>query len=228
MQVHKLHSWDVTADEAIALQKRLAGRVDTDTPLPPGWDLIAGADVSYNRDDPTTFASVVVWRRSTGEVVEAVGAVGESHFPYVPGLLSFREAPTVLAAFARLPTRPDVVMCDGQGIAHPRRLGIASHIGLWLELPTLGCAKSLLCGRYAEPGPEPGDTSPLTHRGEVIGTVLRTKKNVTPVFVSPGHRIDQGSAVAVVRACGRKYRLPEPTRLAHLRVNELRRGRTPE
>jgi deoxyribonuclease V len=228
MQVHQLHPWDMPADEAIALQKQLAGRVDTATPLPADWDLVAGADVSFNRDDPTIYASVLVWRRSTGEVVEGRDAVGVSHFPYVPGLLSFREAPTVLAAFARLQTRPDVVMCDGQGIAHPRRLGIASHVGLWLELPTLGCAKSLLCGRYAEPGPDPGATSPLTYRGEVIGTVLRTKKNVTPVFVSPGHRIDHASAVAVVRASCRKYRLPEPTRLAHLRVNELRRGRTAE
>src|SRR5437764_7525053 len=180
MQVHKLHPWDVTADKAIALQKQLAGRVDTATPLPADWDLVAGADVSFNRDDPTIYASVLVWRRSTGEVVEGRDAVGESHFPYVPGLLSFREAPTVLAAFARLQTRPDVVMCDGQGIAHPRRLGIASHIGLWLEFPTIGCAKSLLAGKYKPPESAAGSMSPLMIGEEQVGYVARTKNKVNP------------------------------------------------
>jgi deoxyribonuclease V len=158
-----------------------------------------------------------------GTIVERQSAVTETHFRYVPGLLSFREAPALLEAFAKVESEPDVVMLDGQGIAHPRRMGIASHIGLWLDRPCVGCAKSKLYGRYVEPAPEAGSTSPLVAGRDEIGQAVRTKNRVNPVYVSPGHRIDMAGAVRSVLASVRKYRLPEPTRLAHLFVNEERR-----
>lgn len=222
MEIPKLHRWDVSAAEAVAIQRDLAGQVDVTVPL-TDFELVAGADVSYNRFSDVLFASVLVWRRSDAKVIESHAAVRETHFPYVPGLLSFREAPALLDAFARLDTIPDVVMIDGQGIAHPRRLGIASHVGLWLGLPCVGCAKSRLTGRFEEPDRTAGSTSPLHDRGEIIGTVVRSKNGVKPLFVSPGHRIDLESSVRVVLDCGRGYRLPEPTRLAHEYVNVARR-----
>ena len=222
MKFKPLHTWDLTPAEAVELQRELAHRIDVRTPL-VSWKLVAGADISYNKYDPTFFASVIVYRARDGEVIETSDVVRRGAFPYVPGLLSFREAPALLDAFAQLKTAPDVVMFDGQGIAHPRRLGIASHIGLWLGVPTIGCAKSRLCGTYKEPNAAPGSLAPLMHRKEQIGYIVRTKHKVKPVFVSAGHRIDLASAVRVVLGTTRGYRLPEPTRLAHLRVNELRR-----
>jgi deoxyribonuclease V len=142
----------------------------------------------------------------------------------VPGLLSFRESPSVLEAWARLKTEPDAVMFDGQGLAHPRRVGIASHVGLLIERPTLGCAKSVLVGKYEEPGAERGSWTPLVDKGETVGAALRTKDRVQPIFVSPGHLIDLEAAVALTLRCHGGYRQPEPTRRAHLLVNALRRG----
>jgi deoxyribonuclease V len=216
------HPWDLTPAEARKLQTQLAAEVDTTTPL-GRWDVIAAADVSFGRYDKELAAAVVVVRCDTLEVVEKVGVVRPITFPYVPGLLSFREAPGLLEAFERVKTAYDVVLCDGQGIAHPRRLGIASHLGLWLDRPTVGCAKSRLFGVYEEPGPRRGDRSPLTDGGEILGSVVRTKDGVKPLFVSPGHRCDLESAVAVVMATSGKYRLPGPARLAHEYVNEVRR-----
>jgi deoxyribonuclease V len=223
VQIHPLHSWDLSIDAAVALQRELAGRVITDTPLEQ-CRLIAGADVSYDRFSSTFYAGVVVLRTEDWGVVERQAAQAESTFPYVPGLLSFREAPVLLKAFERVQSVPDLVVCDGQGIAHPRRLGLASHVGLWLDVPCAGCAKSRLTGRFTEPGPEAGSHSPLVDHGEVVGSVVRTKARVQPVFVSPGHRTDLESAVRWVLAGCRRYRLPEPTRLAHLFVNEVRTG----
>src|SRR5262249_3499614 len=159
-----LHSWKLDPDEARSLQKELAARVDVTTPLGP-YELVAAADASYDRGDVWLCAAIVVTRLPTFEVVARSGLVVPLTFPYVPGLLSFREAPGLVAAFEKLEVRPDVILCDGQGIAHPRRLGIASHLGLWLDVPTVGCAKSLLCGMYKEPGPERGDWSPLIDKG---------------------------------------------------------------
>ena len=156
--------------------------------------------------------------------VEQVGIIGQTQFPYVPGLLSFREAPAVLEAWALLKANPDAVMFDGQGIAHPRRFGIASHMGLWLEKPTLGCAKSVLVGQYEEPAPERGARTPLVDKGEMIGAALRTKDRTQPIFVSAGHRMDLETAVKLALRCNGGYRQPEPTRRAHLLVNALRRG----
>jgi deoxyribonuclease V len=223
MRIHALHSWDLTPTEAVALQRELAGRVDTRTPL-AGCVLIAGADVSYNRFSDVFYAGVVVLRMPDLTLIEEQGAVRRTSFPYVPGLLSFREAPVLLDAFAKVKSAPDVVMLDGQGIAHPRRLGLACHIGLWLDRPCLGCAKSLLIGKFNEPGLKAGSVSPLEDHGEVIGHVVRTKDKVQPVFVSSGHKIDQRSAVEVVLTSSRGYRIPEPTRQAHRFVNELRRA----
>jgi deoxyribonuclease V len=226
MKVHPLHSWDLTPTEAIALQRDLAAQVVTGPPLTE-CRLIAGADVSYDRFSSTFYAAVVVLRTDNFAVVERRAAVAQSLFPYIPGLLSFREAPVLLKALARVESEPDLVLCDGQGIAHPRRLGLASHVGLWLDRPCAGCAKSKLTGRYAEPAAEAGSRSPLTDRAGVIGSVVRTKARVQPVFVSPGHRIDLESSVRWVLATCRRHRLPEPTRLAHLYVNEVRTDTEP-
>jgi deoxyribonuclease V len=227
MKLHPLHSWDIPLAEAPTLQKELAARLDLRSPL-TGWRLVAGADVSYNRFSTTFYAGVVVLRADDWSVVEAQGAVRESHFPYVPGLLSFREAPALLDAFAKVQSPVDAVMIDGHGIAHQRRLGIAAHVGLWLDVPTLGCAKSLLHGHAEEPEDAVGSVAPLRSLGEVIGQAVRTKKGVKPVYVSAGNHMDLASAVRLVLAACRGYRLPEPTRQAHLYVNALRqRGTVP-
>lgn len=221
MLIHPLHSWDLSPAAAVAVQRDLASRTDTATPVEK-FDLVAGADVSYNRYSNIFHAAVIVFRPADNTIVEAEGIRREVHFPYIPGLLSFREAPALLDCFARLKSEPDVIMMDGQGIAHPRRLGIAAHVGLWLQRPCVGCAKSLLCGTYEEPAAEAGSRSPLTAGEEVIGAVLRTKHRVNPLYVSPGHKIDLESSVRCVLATCRGYRLPEPTRQAHLHVNLLR------
>jgi deoxyribonuclease V len=221
MRIKALHTWDLVPTEAVALQRTLAGRVKTRAALGK-CELIAGADVSYNRFSPIFYGAVVVLSVADWRVVEAQTIVDESAFPYVPGLLSFREAPILLRAFAKLRHRPDVVMIDGQGFAHPRRVGIASHMGLWLGIPTIGCAKTRLIGTHGEPGPRAGDAVPLFDKHEVIGSVVRTKLRTKPLYISIGHKIDLPSAVKLVLKACQGYRLPEPTRQAHLHVNELR------
>jgi deoxyribonuclease V len=222
MNIPPLHSWDLTPTEAVALQRELAARIDARSPL-THYELVAGADVSYNRFSPTFYAAVVVLRGCDWSIVEVQTAVRESAFPYIPGLLTFREAPAVLEAFAKLQHVPDAVMIDGQGQAHPRRIGYAAHVGLWLDLPTVGCAKSLLLGTYKEPKQKVGSLAPLRDKDEVIGQVVRTRTKVKPLFVSVGHKIDLASAVRLVLSSCQGYRLPEPTRQAHLYVNALRR-----
>jgi len=226
----QLHDWSLTPKEAVELQKRLRERVRI-TPLKKRIETVAGADISFNKFDPTIYTAVVVLRLPSLEVIEEVSIVGETKFPYVPGLLSFRESPSVLEAWAKLKTEPDAVMFDGQGLAHPRRVGIASHVGLIVERPTLGCAKSVLVGRYEEPGPSRGSWTPLVDKGETVGAALRTKDRVQPIYVSPGHLIDLEGAIDLTLRCHGGYRQPEPTRRAHLLVNALRRGErnpTPE
>jgi deoxyribonuclease V len=219
----QLHEWSLAPREAIELQKKLRERVRIE-PLRKKVETVAGADISFNKFDPTIYAAVVVLRLPSLEVVEEVGVVGETRFPYVPGLLSFRESPSVLEAWAKLKTEPDAVMFDGQGLAHPRRVGIASHVGLLIDRPTLGCAKSVLVGRYEEPGAERGSWTPLVDKGETVGAALRTKTRVQPIYVSPGHLINVEDAVELTLRCDGGYRQPEPTRRAHLLVNALRRG----
>jgi deoxyribonuclease V len=221
MEFPDLHTWSLGTREARDLQSALACQVDTCSRL-GDWALVAAADISYNKRDPRLYAAVVVMEASTSRVVERVGMQLEARFLYVPGLLSFRESPAVLEVFRRIQTRPDVLLCDGQGIAHPRRMGLACHLGLWLGIPTIGCAKSRLCGEFETPGPARGDRSPLIDYGETIGVVLRTRARVKPLFVSVGHRCDLESAVDVVLATATKYRLPEVARFAHNEVNSLR------
>ena len=216
----------MTPREAVELQKSLRERVRLQ-PLKKQIRTIAGADISFNKFSTVLYAGIVVMRLPSLEVIEEVGVVSETQFPYVPGLLSFREAPSVLEAWAKLKIEPDAVMFDGQGIAHPRRVGIASHVGLIINRPTLGCAKSVLVGKYEEPEEERGHWTELIDKGEVIGAAVRTKTKVQPIFASPGHLIDLEGAIRLTLECDGGYRQPEPTRRAHLLVNALRRGERP-
>jgi deoxyribonuclease V len=216
-----LHSWDLTPREAINVQQELRSMVRLE-PLAREVHTIAGADISFNKYSEVIYSGIVVLSLPDLRIIETAGIRSTSKFPYVPGLLSFREAPSLLEVWDQLKTKPDVLMLDGQGIAHPRRLGIASHIGVVLGWPTIGCAKSILVGRHGDLAPEAGSRAPLIDRGEPIGVALRTKKNVAPVYVSPGHLMDTDSAVDLVLRSVTKYRLPEPTRQAHLLVNQIR------
>ncbi len=219
----RLHRWPRTPKAAIALQRALAGGV-VQRPIADMPRLIGGLDCAFSRDERTIFAAAVTWDAVEQRVVEQRVVRRALRFPYVPGLLSFRETPAILGAFSRLRTRPEVVLCDGQGLAHPRRLGLACHVGLWLELPTIGCAKSRLCGEYDEPGAARGDWRPLRLQGDVVGGVLRTRERVKPMFISPGHGCDVESAIRIVLAAITRYRMPEPTRLADQVVNAARRA----
>ena len=201
--------------DAIKLQKDLAAEVSRTGEIPHP-SMVAGVDISVNRWAKTGTAAVVVLTYPELELVEVKVITDSLTFPYVPGLLSFREAPLILAACEELATAPDLLMVDGQGIAHPRRIGLASHLGLFLDIPTVGCAKSRLCGSHDEPGNERGSYAELTDDGEVIGAVVRTRTGVKPVYVSIGHKIDLESAIAMTLRCCRGYRLPESTRLAHM------------
>jgi deoxyribonuclease V len=214
MKVASLHDWQMRPGQAMELQMKLARQVSrTCENIEPHY--IAGVDISVDREAGTGTGAVVVLSYPELKIVETEVVTDRIGFPYVPGLLSFREAPLILAACEKLTVTPDLVMVDGQGIAHPRRMGLASHLGLFLDTPTIGCAKSRLCGRHDEPGYEPGSYTDLIDNSEVIGAVLRTRAGVNPVYISIGHKIDLPTAIHWVIECCRGYRLPEPTRLAH-------------
>jgi deoxyribonuclease V len=217
----KLHEWDVPAKQATEIQRELAEQVRIE-PLPSGIELVAGADISFDKFSPVIFAGIVVLRLPTLEIVERSGVQTTTKFPYVPGLLSFREIPALIEAWDKLRTEPDAVVLDGQGLAHPRRMGLACHAGLIFDKPTIGCAKSLFVGNFAVPAPERGSWSPLLHRDETVGAVLRTKNKIAPVFASPGHKSDLNGAIDLLLKLDAGYRIPEATRQAHLFVNELR------
>src|SRR5215210_8713408 len=223
MRVERLHGFDLSPAEARRLQGELASRVVAGPTLDLGAvRYVAGADASTEGD--RAYATVVVLDFPGLSVVEVRGFEAPLEFPYVPGLLSFREMPSVLGALEKVETAVDVVVLDAQGLAHPRRMGLASHIGLFLDVPTVGCAKSVLVGRHEEPGLEKGSVTDLVHRGEVVGRMVRTRDGVSPVYVSVGSGIDLLSSVELVLACCTKYRLPETTRRAHDAANRLRRG----
>jgi deoxyribonuclease V len=214
MDILRLHEWQVSPAQAIKIQKELATRVSrVGTITSPR--LIAGVDISVDRWAKTGTGAVVVLSYPSLELVETKVVTDRIEFPYIPGLLSFRESPLIIKACEGLTVTPDLVLVDGQGYAHPRRMGIASHLGLLLNVPTIGCAKSRLIGSHQEPGAAAGSFTDLLDNGEVIGAALRTKSGVSPLFISIGHKISLPSAVEWVMACCRGYRIPEPTRLAH-------------
>lgn len=208
------HRWDLSPSEARAIQHQLAERVISETTFNPGAvRTVAGVDVGIRGG--MARAAVVVLRLSDLEPVDCAVDEKPATFPYIPGLLTFREGPAVLGALERLSTWPDLLIFDGQGIAHPRRIGLAAHMGVLLDHPSVGCAKSRLLGAHAEPGETVGDWEPLSDEGEVIGAVVRSRAGVKPLYVSIGHRVDLPTAVALVLRCTRGFRLPETTRYAH-------------
>jgi deoxyribonuclease V len=223
MDYTPLHRWDVSLVEAERLQRELRERLVLQAP--PGFAprLAAGGDVSMNRDSPLAYAGFVVLEMAARVTVAEVAVRTEITFPYVPGFLSFREIPALAMAWQRLQTRPDVLIIDGHGTAHPRRMGVACHAGLVFNLPTIGCAKSILVGRYEGLDEERGATTPLVHRDEIVGMAVRTRARVSPVYVSPGHLIDLSAAVEIVLGLS-DYREPETTRRAHRLVNAVRRA----
>ena len=236
MQVRDLHSWNMSYSHAAELQKRLAGKVRF-VPLKKQPKLIAGIDCAFSKDGKKIIAAVVVLKPPDFAPVETASALRKVTFPYIPGLLSFREAPACIAAVQKLETRPDIFIIDGQGIAHPRRLGLAAHLGLFFDKPTIGCAKSRLTGFFEEPASEKGAYSLLKDKKgvkydtqyairdtqyETIGAVVRTRTNVKPLFVSVGNKCLLKDAIKITLRCATKYRLPEPTRLAHQLVGKLR------
>lgn len=212
MQFQQLHPWNVTPKEARQLQNELRTSV---LKIDQFRDIktVAGVDIGLKKDK--ALAAVIVLNLTDLQIID--GVVAESHitFPYVPGLLSFREIPPLLVAFAHLQTKPDLVIVDGQGLAHPRRFGLASHLGLVLNIPTIGCAKSRLCGEYTQPKKQKGSYTHITDKNEIIGVALRTRTDVSVVYVSIGHKISLDSARKLTLACCDKYRLPETTRYAH-------------
>ncbi len=241
MQIKKLHSWNLSYSQAIALQKQLCEKVQF-VELKSQLKTIAGIDCALSKDKQRIIAAVIVLRRKAScgklqtsqkklwcptqssdfEIIETANAVEELTFPYIPGLLSLRESPVCIAAVEKLKHKPDAFLIDGQGIAHPRRLGLASHLGLFFNKPTIGCAKSRLTGTYKEPTPEKGAFSPLKDGNETIGAVVRTRSNVKPVFVSIGNKCLLTDAIKITLDCTTKYRIPEPTRLAHQLVSKLK------
>ena len=218
-----LHSWDVSPREAIAIQQELRQKIQI-TPLNKSITYIAGADISFDRGSSVFYAGFVVFRYPSLKLCGRSLVVSESSFPYVPGLLSFREIPALLAAWKQMPLQPDVVMMDGHGVAHPRRLGIASHFGLWVNKPTLGCAKKLLVGMHSTLAQTADSEAVIYDRHETIGAALRTRDRIKPVYVSAGNLLTLDDALRITRQCVMKHRLPEPTRQAHLLVNQLRKG----
>ncbi|MGB3800470.1 MAG: deoxyribonuclease V [Lewinella sp.] len=217
------HSWQLSPQDAVDLQRKLRERIEL-REAPGTMRLIGGADISFNLYSDVFYAGIVVLDYETMEVVETALHTETVTFPYIPGLLSFREIPTLLKAWSKLSRKPDVTIVDGHGIAHPRRMGIATHFGLVTGSPTLGCAKKVLAGRIAPVGEAVGSVSPIMDREELLGYALRSRLRSNPVYISPGHLTDPESALAIARHCCRGYKLPEPTRRAHEAVNTFRKG----
>jgi deoxyribonuclease V len=222
MKIRKLHSWDLSTREALEIQKVLMSGPQL-RKLPSPVRSVAGADISCSKKSDTIWAGVAVFTYPGLVMIEEKWVRDRTGFPYIPGLLSFREVPALLRVIEKLDNDPDLILCDGQGIAHPRRLGLASHLGLFLDRPTIGCAKSRLVGEFSEVGNRRGDYSPLQYRDQVVGGVLRTREGVKPLFISPGNGITLEESLSIVISCCPKYRIPEPIRQAHLLVNGCRK-----
>lgn len=216
------HNWSLTPQQAIAVQKRLAPMVIHARPA-GALSLVGGIDAAFTADNRFCIGGVVLWDITKQQVLEQQTAIRPLSFPYIPGLLTFREAPALIAALRKIERIPDVLLCDGQGIAHPRGFGIACHLGVLTGLPTVGCAKSRLVGQFQEPGPTRGAISPLMAENQRIGSVVRTRTHVKPVFVSVGHKVNLVSAEQLILACTGRYRLPEPTRLADRLVGAVKK-----
>lgn len=224
MELVPLHGWNLSPKQAVALQRELRERLILRPPPGMKVERVAGADISMSRGEDTAYGGLVVLDAGSLEPMAKVSAAVKLLFPYVPGLLSFRELPVLSEAWARLNVRPDVLIFDGQGTAHPRRFGLACHGGLLFGVPSIGCAKSLLVGGHGPLGTERGSVAEITHAGEVVGMAVRTRDNVLPVYVSPGHMMDLPTAVDLVLRVTSRYREPETTRHAHRLVNEVRRS----
>ena len=209
-----MHAWDVSPKDAIAIQKSLQSHIRIEDDF-GDIKTVAGIDVGFRENGSVTVAAAAVLDFDTLEIIETAVAHHKTVFPYVPGLLSFREVPAVLEAMLKLSDMPDLLLCDGQGIAHPRRFGIAAHLGLLLDVPAVGVGKSRLTGTYEDVPAEKGSYVPLMDKNEQIGVVLRTRTNVKPLFISPGHRVSMDTAHELVMKCVTKYKLPETTRHAH-------------
>ena len=223
MKISSFHSWDVSPKEAVQIQKQIREKIITYGKT-KSVRLVAGADVAYDKKSNTTYAGVVVLRLKDLTIVETCIASCPISFPYIPGLLSFREVPALVQALEKVQKAPDVLFIDGHGISHPRSVGIASHIGLLIDRPVIGCAKSLLIGDYQEPDLPRGSQSHLFNKNsDIIGAVVRTRDKVRPVFISIGHRIDLEEAINLTLRCGKGYRIPEPTRQADLLVEKAKR-----
>lgn len=222
MEIYQRHPWPLTVEDAIAIQEELSGEIITADQL--GMvKYVAGVDVGFEENGAISRAAVAVLSFPGLELVEQAIARRPTTFPYIPGFLSFREVPVVLKVLEKISTTPDLILCDGQGIAHPRRFGLACHLGLLVNVPTIGAAKSLLIGKHEELSEEKGSWQPLKHRGEVIGAAVRSRAKVKPIYVSPGHRISLPTAIDYVLRCTPKYRLPETTRWADkLASNRIR------
>lgn len=222
MRINELHRWDLELAEAKSIQESLRHMVCL-SGFPGRFELVAGVDVAYSKRSNLLFGGLVVLRYPGFEIVEEQYSVDTVRFPYIPGYLSFRESPVILRLFEQLHMEPDVVIVDGQGVAHPRGLGIAAHIGVIIGLPTIGCAKSLLCGQFTGLGVKRGERVPIYFEGNLCGYAIRTKEYKNPVFVSPGNLISFDDACDVVLRCTTKYRVPEPTRVAHIMVNRFKK-----
>lgn len=217
----------LTVTAATEIQNRLRDEVILQPQHFP-VNIIAGADISFNKFSTTVYAGIILLSFPDLLPLGYSLVKKEILFPYVPGYLAFREVPALMDAWDQLPVRPDLLVVDGHGIAHPRRMGIAAHFGVMAKTPTVGCAKKVLCGKYEEPDPVKGSNTPLVFRDEVVGAALRTKNAVKPVFVSPGHLMDVPDTVNIISRCVGRYRIPEPTRLAHNIVNRFRLGEIQE
>jgi deoxyribonuclease V len=222
VKYRNLHPWKVSPKEAVQIQRELRSSLLIENDF-SDVHLIAGADIALDKRTSKGYAGVIIYTFPELDEVERRHAMVDLTFPYIPGLLGFREAPALLKAFAAVRHVPDIVIFDGQGIAHPRRMGIATHMGIVLDKPSIGCAKSRLIGTFEEPGPRAGHHTPLSDAGEVIGAVLRTRDNVKPVFISPGYKVDVATSVEIMMQCADGFRIPKPTREADRFVAEVKR-----